>query len=139
MVLDYMYYIIFWLGISFSDGYNHRWKGICSDNGRNYQCISGDCHSPKLLEEDWKNIAADFLEWWNFPNCNRRETCCNARAPQNMKYLLQLQTIFFYKSYGSYEDANYKFIMDNIGAYGSNQLFFRHANLESHGYTNPMC
>lgn len=77
---------------------------------------------PKLSEEQWKTIADEFLSRWNFPNCC---AAVDGKHVATFKPKLTGSMYFNYKKQFSTNlmaavDAKYKFIMVNIGAYGSN-------------------
>ncbi|XP_055840168.1 uncharacterized protein LOC129907807 isoform X2 [Episyrphus balteatus] len=71
---------------------------------------------------DWLKISNDFLQYWNFPNClaaiDGKHVVTFAPKKSGSLY-------FNYKKSFSYNlmaavDARYRFIMVDIGAYGSN-------------------
>lgn len=72
-------------------------------------------------EDEWKVIAKDFWEKWNMPNCLGAidEKHVQILAPANSSAL-------FYNYKGTFSgilmaivDANYCFVMVDVGAYGS--------------------
>nr|CAI5841789.1 unnamed protein product [Callosobruchus analis] len=70
--------------------------------------------------EEWKNIALDFYNKWNFPNCIG---CIDGKHIRIKCPKKTGSTFFNYKSYISIvlqgiADANYKFIAVEVGAYG---------------------
>nr|CAI5838521.1 unnamed protein product [Callosobruchus analis] len=70
--------------------------------------------------EEWKNIALDFYNKWNFPNCIG---CIDGKHIRIICPKKTGSTFFNYKSYFSIvlqgiADANYKFIAVEVGAYG---------------------
>ena len=48
---------------------------------------------PPTSTEEWKNIANEYMELWNFPHC--------VGAIDGKLSLLQLQRVFQYRPYGS--------------------------------------
>lgn len=71
-------------------------------------------------EEDWKNIASEFYNKWNFPNC----IGCIDGKHIRIKCPKETGTMYYnYKGYFSVvlqgiAGANYKFITIEVGAYG---------------------
>nr|CAI5845003.1 unnamed protein product [Callosobruchus analis] len=70
--------------------------------------------------EEWKNIALDFYNKWNFPNCIG---CIDGKHIRIKCPKKTGSTFFNYKSYFSIvlqgiADANYKFLAVEVGAYG---------------------
>ena len=79
-----------------------------------------DTYMRKKTTEDWKDVATDFHEKWNFPNCIGALDGKHVRikAPQHSG-----SSYFNYKGFFSMVlmalvDAKYRFIMIDIGAYG---------------------
>ena len=78
-------------------------------------------HMPVPSEVEWQTIADDFFARWNFPNC--------IGAIDGKHIMIQCPSnsgsLFFnYKSYFSIvllavASADYRFVMVDIGAYGS--------------------
>ncbi|XP_055913145.1 uncharacterized protein LOC129946823 [Eupeodes corollae] len=75
-----------------------------------------------LSKDDWKQISLEFFERWNFPNClgavDGKHVLTFAPKKSGSFY-------FNYKKTFSYNlmavvDAKYRFLMVDIGAYGSN-------------------
>lgn len=82
----------------------------------------GEEFMPSPTEETWRQIAADFWELWDFPNCVGAidGKHVKIRAPANSGSLF-----FNYKQTYSIVllavvDAKYKFVAVDIGAYGKN-------------------
>lgn len=94
---------------------------------------------PEPTEEDFKNIADNFWNKWQFPNCIG---CIDGKHIRIRKPAKSGSMYYNYKHFCSIgllavTDANYKFIMVNVGSYGKESdagVFehcpFRHA-LES--------
>ena len=79
-------------------------------------------YMPVPDEEKWRNIANDFQEKWNFPNClgaiDGKHVQVQSSAFSGSRY-------FNYKSFFSIvlmaiSDANYRFIFLDVGDYGRN-------------------
>lgn len=77
---------------------------------------------PKHITSSWKNIAKDFLNRWNFPNClgavdgKHVEMFCPRKSGSlffNYKRSFSINLM-------AVVDARYRFIMIDIGSYGSN-------------------
>ena len=66
-------------------------------------------------ERKWKHITKEFEELWQFPHClgSLDGKHIMIQAPKNSGLLF-----FNYKKYFSVVDANYKFVIVDIGAYG---------------------
>nr|CAI5838518.1 unnamed protein product [Callosobruchus analis] len=84
-----------------------------------WQCFCSTHMSLPTIEE-WKNIALDFYNKWNFPNCIG---CIDGKHIRIICPKKTGSTFFNYKSYFSIvlqgiADANYKFIAVEVGAYG---------------------
>nr|CAI5841785.1 unnamed protein product [Callosobruchus analis] len=84
-----------------------------------WQCFCSTHMSLPTIEE-WKNIALDFYNKWNFPNCIG---CIDGKHIRIKCPKKTGSTFFNYKSYISIvlqgiADANYKFIAVEVGAYG---------------------
>lgn len=77
-------------------------------------------HMSLPTTEEWKYIARDFYNKWNFPNCIG---CIDGKHIRVKCPKKTGSTYFNYKSYFSIvlqgiADANYKFIAVEVGAYG---------------------
>lgn len=79
-----------------------------------------DKYMKKKTTEDWIDVAKDFTEKWNFPNCIGALDGKHVRitAPQHSG-----SSYFNYKGFFSMVlmalvDAKYRFIMIDVGAYG---------------------
>ena len=78
-------------------------------------------HMPVPSEIEWESIAEDFFARWNFPNC------IGAIDGKHVmiQYPVNSGSLFYnYKSYFSIillavASADYRFVMVDIGAYGS--------------------
>ncbi|CDQ64091.1 unnamed protein product [Oncorhynchus mykiss] len=84
-----------------------------------WDCLVGE-YMPVPKEEDWRTIAAEFLERWNFPNClgSIDEKHVEIQAPP-------CSGSQFYNYKGTYSvvllavvDAIYCFHVVDVGAYG---------------------
>lgn len=80
---------------------------------------------PPVTQEDWRNVANDFYEKWNFPNCIGALGGKHVRiqAPRNSG-----SQFFNYKKFFSIVlmavcDANYIFKWVDIGDYGAYYLY----------------
>ena len=76
-------------------------------------------YMPVPSEDKWKSIADEFYERWNFPNC--------IGAIDDKHVMIQCpfnSALLFYKSYFlivllAVASADYRFVMVDVGAYGS--------------------
>lgn len=77
---------------------------------------------PKQSKKSWKKIAQDFLDRWNFPNCLGAidGKHCYTFAPRNSGSLYFSYKKIFSTVLMAAVDAKYKFIMVDVGGYGSN-------------------
>ena len=80
-----------------------------------WNVLSGQYLRPPSAKIDWKNIASDFEQKWNFPGCigalDGKHICIE--CPQNMG-----SAYYNYKNVHSMGDANYTFTLVDIGGYG---------------------
>jgi len=81
-----------------------------------------DEYIPIAGEEDWKRIAKEFWEIWNFPNCIGALDGKNVviEAPPNSGSLYFNYKKTFSLVLLALVDAQYKFVAVDIGAYGKN-------------------
>lgn len=75
---------------------------------------------PQPTTEDFKNIATDFWTRWQFPNCMG---CLDGKHIRIKRPSKSGSMYYCYKNFFSIgllalTDANYKFIMVNVGSYG---------------------
>lgn len=71
-------------------------------------------------EEDWKTIASDFYNKWNFPNCIG---CIDGKhirikCPKSTGSIYHNFKGYFSVVMQAIADANYRFIAIEVGAYG---------------------
>ncbi|CAH2011591.1 unnamed protein product [Acanthoscelides obtectus] len=77
-------------------------------------------HMPEPSEDSFKNIAQCFWDRWQFPNCIG---CIDGKHIRIKKPKQSGSMYYNYKSFFSIgllavTDANYKFVMINVGSYG---------------------
>lgn len=81
-----------------------------------------DEYIPIPGEEDWKRIAKEFWEIWNFPNCigalDGKHVVIEAPPNSGSLYFNYKKT--FSIVFLALVDAQYKFVAVDIGAYGKN-------------------
>nr|CAI5849413.1 unnamed protein product [Callosobruchus analis] len=72
---------------------------------------------PQPTTEDFKNIATDFWTRWQFPNCMEFgwQTYKNKTTMEIWYYCYKN---IFSIGLPAITDANYKFVMVNVGSYG---------------------
>lgn len=77
---------------------------------------------PKQTRQSWKKISQDFLNRWNFPNCLGAidGKHCASFAPRLSGSMYFSHKKTFTTNVMAVVDAKYKFIMVDVGAYGSN-------------------
>ena len=104
----------FWMGVSTA-------RQIILDVCTAIWDVLAPIYMPVPSEDKWNSIADEFYERWNFPNC--------IRAIDGKHVMIQFPfnsgSLFYnYKSYFSIvllavASADYRFIMVDVGAYGS--------------------
>jgi hypothetical protein len=97
---------------------------------------------PEPSEEQWKAIAEDFLNIWNFPNCIGAldGKHVNIEAPPNSGSIyFNYKTTFFFILL-ALVDANYNFIRIDAGSFGrsSDGGIFSHSPLGTVIYLGPI-
>ncbi|XP_050676175.1 uncharacterized protein LOC126973086 isoform X1 [Leptidea sinapis] len=77
---------------------------------------------PKPTREKWTRIAMEFDEKWNFPNCIGAidGKHFKIKAPRNSGSLYINYKKFFSIVLLAVVDANYKFVIADVGSYGRN-------------------
>ncbi|XP_060845266.1 uncharacterized protein LOC132924841 [Rhopalosiphum padi] len=77
-------------------------------------------HMPTPTVADFENIAQEFYENWNFPNCfgSLDGKHIRIKCPKNSGSMFFNYKQFFSIVLMAVADANYKFIMIDVGAYG---------------------
>ncbi|CAG9124613.1 unnamed protein product [Plutella xylostella] len=77
---------------------------------------------PKPTREKWTRIAMEFDEKWNFPNCIGAidGKHFRIRAPRNSGSIYMNYKKFFSIVLLAVVDANYKFVIADVGSYGRN-------------------
>lgn len=78
--------------------------------------ILGRIVLPKPTTAQWKIIAKDFDEIWNFPNC------IGAMDSKHFKIRAPNNSGSMYFNYNFFFDAKYRFVIVDVGAYGRNTV-----------------
>jgi len=94
-----------------------------------------------LSKADWIKISEDFLRKWNFPNCLGAldGKHIHTFAPKNSGSLFFNYKKTFSTNLMAIVDANYKFIMVDVGAYGgiADSIIFSNSNFGKMWLNNP--